>query len=205
VKIDDVHHTRWYALKQSSRPRAATVADFQHDRVLRYINAFGKHPPVGSADTPFLMPPSRTLPKFPLGCSETRAHPPKSPANAFPFSKKYRTQQVLHICYAIDMQQRLTLESQLVLTRKPVRDRSLSVTGAIAWSQRRYRRAQSEQPRSAMLAAHEAIDLVVMFRGSDRARANSGKCRQLYSSRAGIVGARDARPEAMDDGPRGDP
>jgi hypothetical protein len=102
------------------------MADFQHDRVLRYINAFGKHPPVGSADTPFLMPPSRTLPKFPLGCSETRAHPPKSRAHAFPFSKEYRTQQVLHICYAIDMQQRLTLESQLVLTRRPLR-RSLVV------------------------------------------------------------------------------
>jgi len=60
--------------------------------------------------------------------------PPKSRAHAFPFSKKYRTQQVLHICYAIDMQQRLSLESELVLARKPVRDRSLSVSGAIAWS-----------------------------------------------------------------------
>src|SRR6516225_1576086 len=60
LKIHDVHHTRWYALKQGSRPRTATRADFQHDRVLRYIgqNAFGKHLPVRSADMPFLMPPS---------------------------------------------------------------------------------------------------------------------------------------------------
>ena len=47
VKIHDVDHIRWHALKRSSRPRTATSADFQHDRVLRYINPFGKHPPVG--------------------------------------------------------------------------------------------------------------------------------------------------------------
>lgn len=131
------------------------------------------------------------------------ARPPKSRAHVFPFSNKYRTQQVLHICYAIDMQHKFRVR---VGAGRKTCLRSLSVSGAIAWSPGSTAiSAGPEQPRSAMLAAHEAIDLVVMFRGKHRARANSGKCRQLYSSRVVIVGARDARPEAVDDGRRGDP
>jgi hypothetical protein len=116
-----------------------------------------------------------------------RVTPEVTGPTPFPFSKKYRTQQVLHICYAIDMQHKFRvrvgagkktcLRSLVVGLRgdRLVARLNADIGGPLA---------SSRAPRCSQ--AHEAIDLVVMFRGRDRARANSGKC-GLYSSRAVIV------------------
>src|SRR6516162_7172522 len=83
---------------------------------------------------------------------------------------------------------------------------SLSVSGAIAWSLGSTAISAGPEQAAAHCDARSA--------GGDRPRGHEEatalelireKCGQLYSSRAVIVGARDARPEAMDDGRRGDP
>jgi hypothetical protein len=150
-------------------------------------------------------------PKFPLGCSEatrTEILSLRAPRSHGLTSSHFLTNIEHNRCciFVTLLICNISLESELVLAGRPVCDRCRSQGRSLGRpAQRRYRRAQSEQPRSAMLAAHEAIDLVVMFRGRDGVRANSGKCRQLYSSGVVIVGARDARPEAVDYGRRGDP
>jgi hypothetical protein len=64
-------------------------------------------------------------------------------------SKKYRTKQLLHICYAIDMQQRLSLESDLVLQENFSAIGSLSVTrDRLVTRLKAISAGQSAQPRT---------------------------------------------------------